>query len=339
MTEARDQAGGTPAPGEVEHGFGYSQGNLDGSTTVACRCGDMWRGRPEAAAREGLNGHLAAVGASWDCEAYGPEGREHGALCFFSEGARVCATAAECSSRMAGERGRVFGVIRELAEAGDPVGEYLAGEFTSPDQLLGGGDESPVPPSRATWASTGTGDRLAFYHNPSPDERASFRPRPVRPSTPSRVGFRVFGDDGRAEVEGWTPPVVSGGVYHDFVPGGDDATFGDRGTWCAVWVGEGDQADQCGQPREAHRSGLTLAEAVKEAAAAGARAVVRLECGPGVVELLRQVAEDAPATPGRPAPIVPLGSVPVVEDASLPAGRWRMVDAAGEVVREGTVER
>lgn len=89
---------------------------------------------------DGERGEQPAAGG-WDCEAYGPEGVKVGALCFLSGelGERVCRTAAECSDQMGGERRRVFGVIQERAAAGDPDFEYLAQEFTSPDQLLGGG--------------------------------------------------------------------------------------------------------------------------------------------------------------------------------------------------------
>lgn len=77
----------------------------------------------------------------WDCEAYGPEGRGLGALCFVSGalGKRACASPDECHQVMAAERQRVFDRIQEGAAAGDPDMAYLAGEFTSPEQILGGG--------------------------------------------------------------------------------------------------------------------------------------------------------------------------------------------------------
>lgn len=77
---------------------------------------------------------------AFDCTAYGPDGAIFGALCFFSGelGSRACADAAECRQRMAAERQRVFARIQELAADGDEVGIYLAGEFTSPEDLLGG---------------------------------------------------------------------------------------------------------------------------------------------------------------------------------------------------------
>jgi hypothetical protein len=41
---------------------------------------------------------------------------------------------------MAAERQRVFARIQELAADGDEVGIYLAGEFASPEDLLGGSE-------------------------------------------------------------------------------------------------------------------------------------------------------------------------------------------------------
>ncbi len=81
----------------------------------------------------------------WNCAAYGPEGLEHGALCFAAPelGQRVCRTAYECERLVAGERQRVHRRIQELAAAGDPTAEYLAREFTNPNQLLGGSGTPP----------------------------------------------------------------------------------------------------------------------------------------------------------------------------------------------------
>jgi hypothetical protein len=80
------------------------------------------------------------VSTGFECTAYGPEGRESGAVCFFGGELqeRSCASLDECASRMAAERQRVFARIQELAADGDEVGVYLAGEFTSPEDLLGG---------------------------------------------------------------------------------------------------------------------------------------------------------------------------------------------------------
>jgi hypothetical protein len=79
--------------------------------------------------------------AEWDCEAYGPEVRHVGALCFFAElHDRVCSSPEECTAKMAGERQRVFRRINELSAAGNPAAAYLEAEFKHPDQLLGGGE-------------------------------------------------------------------------------------------------------------------------------------------------------------------------------------------------------
>lgn len=82
---------------------------------------------------------------TWDCEAYGPDGTDVGALCFFAEqGQRACVSQAMCRLSMAGERQRMFDRIHALASQGDPEFVYLAGEFTSPDQLLGGPGATPA---------------------------------------------------------------------------------------------------------------------------------------------------------------------------------------------------
>ena len=81
--------------------------------------------------------------AEWNCEAYGPEGATHGALCFIAGdlGKRVCTSPDVCHEVMTDERRRVYGRISELAAHGDPVGKDLAETFGSPDQILGGGKE------------------------------------------------------------------------------------------------------------------------------------------------------------------------------------------------------
>jgi len=79
------------------------------------------------------------------CQAYGSEGIAFGAVCFFSRelGKRVCADQKECQQAMSVERPQVFRRINEGAAAGQPEMEYLAGEFTSPDQILGLGGPQP----------------------------------------------------------------------------------------------------------------------------------------------------------------------------------------------------
>jgi hypothetical protein len=80
------------------------------------------------------------VTLSWDCEAYGPKGREVGATCFFApSGQRTCASLTVCHERMSAERQRVWQHIQDGAARGDPDMVYLASEFTAAEQLLGGG--------------------------------------------------------------------------------------------------------------------------------------------------------------------------------------------------------
>jgi hypothetical protein len=110
-----------------------------------CMCGDddcpgwqMGHQQEEAIAEDAAR----ARAAGFDCEAYGPEGRQFGALCF-AAGAlteRVCPSLAACQQLMGAERQRVFRRISELAAAGNPDFAYLESVFTSPDQLLGGED-------------------------------------------------------------------------------------------------------------------------------------------------------------------------------------------------------
>ncbi len=84
-----------------------------------------------------------ASGDGWACEAYGPEAAQDGALCFVAEpGQRRCADSQECARTMDAERKRVFRRIQELSTTQGSVGAYLETVFTSPDQLLGGGQGS-----------------------------------------------------------------------------------------------------------------------------------------------------------------------------------------------------
>jgi hypothetical protein len=90
-----------------------------------------------AAAQSRLAEAETAAGQDWDCTAYGPEARPSGALCFFAASyARTCPSLGACRTRMAAERQRVFDLIQEKGAAGDETMAYLAGEFTSPDQIL-----------------------------------------------------------------------------------------------------------------------------------------------------------------------------------------------------------
>lgn len=97
---------------------------------------------PEAASFGGLGKITADMTAAWECEAYWPGASAIGAVCFFAgeDEPRYCRSAAGCHQAMTAERQWVFDRIQALAAEGDPAGAYLAGEFTSPGQLLGGGD-------------------------------------------------------------------------------------------------------------------------------------------------------------------------------------------------------
>ena len=78
----------------------------------------------------------------WDCEAYGPELREVGALCFFADpGTRNCYTEDECRQSVVAARQLVYRRMNELAAAGDEAGAFLAETFTNPEQILGGGEQ------------------------------------------------------------------------------------------------------------------------------------------------------------------------------------------------------
>ena len=83
---------------------------------------------------------MGASSSDWVCEAYGPEGVEVGAVCFFGPNphGRDCTTEQQCRTRLTAERQRVFARINEMAAQGDPVGLDLAAEITHPEQLLGG---------------------------------------------------------------------------------------------------------------------------------------------------------------------------------------------------------
>jgi hypothetical protein len=76
----------------------------------------------------------------WPCEAYGPEGFEFGAICFMSAvpGTRLCKDAGMCGLQMAHQRREAHARMSRLAAEGDPVMQYLAGEFPTPDTLLNG---------------------------------------------------------------------------------------------------------------------------------------------------------------------------------------------------------
>jgi hypothetical protein len=64
----------------------------------------------------------------------------------------------------------------------------------------------------------------------------------------------------------------------------------------------------------------------------------RLVCAPDVVEALHGVALPEPASePWRPTPLASMTGLPVQVDVELPDGAWRLLNAAGDVVREGVI--
>lgn len=84
----------------------------------------------------------------WPCEAYGAEGLEFGAFCFVGGEMpqnRWCVAQAECHAVMQSERQRVFDRLGELAGTGDPDMVWLAGQFTSPEQLLNAAPDVAEP--------------------------------------------------------------------------------------------------------------------------------------------------------------------------------------------------
>lgn len=93
---------------------------------------------------------MTAPDPGFVCEAYPPEAADYGALCFFADrGKRNCATREECATAVAGARQVMFQRMQELAanNPGDETWEYLAETFTSPGQILGGGDPPPPDPA------------------------------------------------------------------------------------------------------------------------------------------------------------------------------------------------
>lgn len=77
----------------------------------------------------------------WDCDAYGPGGRDFGALCFMAggPGERMCPSLAACLETMTAERQRVWERLQNLKQEGHPFFAGLADMFPSPDTILGGG--------------------------------------------------------------------------------------------------------------------------------------------------------------------------------------------------------
>jgi hypothetical protein len=89
-----------------------------------------------------MGGKPVGIRGEWVCPAYGPDGAEFGAVCFFAApGEQVCPDADTCAAALADRRRSLFGRISGLAAHGDEAGEVLAAEIARPDQLLGGQDD------------------------------------------------------------------------------------------------------------------------------------------------------------------------------------------------------
>lgn len=76
------------------------------------------------------------VDPGWECPAAPPSG------CFLAVDGRSCTTENVCRDRLAIERRRMFRRLNELV-AGDDTSfdwAWLADQFDSPEQLLGGGE-------------------------------------------------------------------------------------------------------------------------------------------------------------------------------------------------------
>jgi hypothetical protein len=84
----------------------------------------------------------------WDCEAYGPEGAEVGAYCFFSTHSRLCASQTVCHDRMVHERHDVWRAMVAAAQKGDPYALDLVATFDGPNDILGGRRQTPSQPGR-----------------------------------------------------------------------------------------------------------------------------------------------------------------------------------------------
>jgi hypothetical protein len=77
--------------------------------------------------------------STWICPAYGPDGIEFGAVCFFGlSGERSCPDAVTCETSLQAERQRIWRRINRLADQGEPSSVFLRDSFSGPEDLLGG---------------------------------------------------------------------------------------------------------------------------------------------------------------------------------------------------------
>lgn len=83
----------------------------------------------------------------------------------------------------------------------------------------------------------------------------------------------------------------------------------------------------------------SLSAAIASAVGHLAPIATRLVCAPDVVCALRFFAAPVePPAAWQPSPLAAPTDLPVVVDDDLPAGVWRMLNAEGGIVREGTLE-
>jgi hypothetical protein len=157
----------------------------------------------------------------WICEAYNEGAAEHGALCFVAAelGTRLCPSQTRCKAVMVAERQRIYGRIQELAAAGDTAAIFLAAEFTSPDQLLGGDGERPdledvedlegiiIPPDPAM--------RPVGFNCPSCNQRARMMVSPTQAACTNRECPIVLWDITQTVVEVAATERINEIVFHE----------------------------------------------------------------------------------------------------------------------------
>jgi len=75
----------------------------------------------------------------WACEAYGSDGLQFGALCFFGlPNQRKCRTLEWCEFNMANERVALWDRLTRLARQGDDLAIEVLKDIAGPEDLLSG---------------------------------------------------------------------------------------------------------------------------------------------------------------------------------------------------------
>ena len=87
-------------------------------------------------------------GRGWVCEAYGPGPAEE--QCFFEVAPSPCEDRGQCKARLAAERVRLYGRLKDMEAGGDAEAAAIAGEVLrevqGPGDLLGGPGEHVMEP-------------------------------------------------------------------------------------------------------------------------------------------------------------------------------------------------